>query len=127
MITEGLLLTATTGLLLAGPVPATGDERAPEPGPITITLTPERSQQICDVRIPRLLERIDGVTARINGDADTPGSIAFVEARVADLRAEGKDDAATLLQQRADRRAGRVQLLAELRERVVAFDTRHCR
>lgn len=127
MIIRSLLLTATAGLVLAGPAAADDTSPDPDPGPITITLTPERSARICDQRIPALLARIDRATERINGDADTPGSAAFATQRAEKLRAEGEDDAAELLEERADRRAGRVELLGELRERVTAFDAEHCR
>jgi hypothetical protein len=126
MITQGLALAAAA-LMFTGPVPADDPSPSPEPDPITITLTPEQSKRVCEQRIPRLLDRIDRATDRINGDADTPGSTAFANKRADALRAEGKEDAAELIEERAQRRSGRVELLAELREKVVAFDAEHCK
>ncbi|MGE3288740.1 MAG: hypothetical protein AB7J32_21925 [Pseudonocardia sp.] len=116
------LLVATAAILPAG----TPADDPPPPGPITITLTPEQAQRLCDQRIPRILDRIDDLTARINGDAGTLGSVANLKKRAADARAAGDDAIATELDGRADRRGERVDRLAELRGKVTAFRTEHC-
>lgn len=123
-----LATTATAGLLVAAPGIAFADDPGPDtdPGPVTITLTPEESAKLCDVRIPRILERISSATTRINSDEKSQGSVKFIRERATKLRAEGREDAAKLLDERADRRAGRVELLDALRERVQKFDTEHC-
>lgn len=126
--TSGLLATtATAGLLLAAPGAAWADDPSPEPepGPITITLTPEESARVCDVRIPRILDRITRTTERINGDATTAGSVKFLEERAEQAREQGRDDAERL-EKRAENRSGRIAQLAEVRTKVEAFDAKHC-
>ncbi|MGE0300229.1 hypothetical protein [Pseudonocardia sp.] len=120
MLTQ--LLVATAALL---PAAAPADDPSP-PGPITITLSPEQAQRLCDQRIPRILDRIDDLTARINGDAGTVGSVANLEKRAAQARDAGDDAIATELDERADRRGEQVGRLAQLKERVTAFETEHC-
>lgn len=127
--TSGLLATtATVGLLLAVPGVAAADDPSPdpEPGPITITLTPEESARVCDVRIPRVLDRVTRVTERINGDAATVGSVAFLQERAEQARSQGRAAVAERLDRWADRRAGRVDQLADVRAKVEAFDAKHC-
>lgn len=126
MIAHGLALTATAGLLLAGPAAADTPAPSPEPDPITITLTPEQSARVCAERIPRLLQHLDDLTARITGDADTVGSVANLQRRADEARGAGRDALATQLDERADRRELRVEQLATLTDRVEAFDAEHC-
>lgn len=121
-------LLATAGLLLAAPAVAAAAEPDPDPDPdpVTITLTPEESAKLCDQRIPRLLDRITRTSERINGDATTVGSVEFIKERADQAREQGRDADARRLEERADRRSGRVAQLADVRQRVEAFDAKHC-
>jgi len=51
-------------------------------------------------RIPQRVERVEQVQHRIQGSAETKGSIAFLEARIERQRQAGHDDAVRLLENR---------------------------
>jgi hypothetical protein len=54
---------------------------------------PEQRQERLDLacaRVPTLTARVESVLARIQGDADTVGSIAWLENRAAEARANGR-------------------------------------
>ena len=72
----GALLVAVGLLVACGGTAAasTGSDAPPDP----ITLSPEQSRWVCEERVPALLRRIDRIEARIAGDADTPGSTAWL-------------------------------------------------
>lgn len=121
----GALAALTTGgLLIAGGGAAAASDATPPPN--QITLSPEQSARICDDRIPALLARIDRLEERIGGDADTPGSTAWLESRVAQAREAGRDDLADRLQNRLENRTATAERLAEVQERVEAFRGEQC-
>jgi hypothetical protein len=51
-------------------------------------------------RLPNRIERIERVQERLNADADTPGSFAYLQARIDKNRQAGHDDAVRLLEDR---------------------------
>jgi hypothetical protein len=55
-------------------------------------------------RVPKLEQRIDKALDRLNGDAHTRGSIARLEQRVKNARANHRDAVATFLQDRLTHR-----------------------
>ncbi|OLT15724.1 hypothetical protein BJF78_15820 [Pseudonocardia sp. CNS-139] len=114
----------TAGLLVAGAGVAAADPTPPPPD--SITLSPEQSRWLCEQRIPTLLDRIDRLETRIGGDADTPGSTAWLQERVDRARGNGRDALADRLQQRLDGRPDVAERLAGAERRVVAFRDEKC-
>jgi hypothetical protein len=118
-------------LAVAAPV-ASADTTTPAPAPAQpsyapITLSPQEAQRLCATTLPRLEEREQKLTDRINGDAQVRGSVAWLRARAQDQRAKGHSKAADALDQRADRRAKRVNDLTSIHQRLDAFSTAHCK
>ncbi|MTD52697.1 hypothetical protein [Amycolatopsis pithecellobii] len=113
---------------LAIGVPAASAQTTAPPPPSygQVTLSPEESQQLCADRLPRLIDRKNKLIARINGDANTKGSVAWLRARADKQRAAGHAKIADQLTQRADRRAGRVDDLKSIEDRLTKFKDSHC-
>ena len=129
-LTRALLGTAagtvvTAGLLVAGGGTAAAST-APEPPPDPITLSPEQSRWVCEERVPALLGRIDRIEARLDGDADTAGSTAWLQERLDEARANGRDVLAERLERRLDRRPETEQKLADAQRRVEEFRDEQC-
>ena len=113
----------TLGLLLTG----TGTALADDPGTQgPITLSPEQAMYVCTTRIPAILSRVDRVTTRINADAATRGSTAWLQAREDKARTAGDTDAASRIQQRIAARPGKLDGLAAAKKRVTDFRDANC-
>jgi len=98
-----------TAMSLAGAAPALAADPSGDPGP-NPTATGERAKKLCG-RLPQLLARIDKALARLQGGADTPGSVEFVKKRAEKARANGNTDLATALDSRAKARADMIPVL----------------
>jgi hypothetical protein len=70
----------------------------------------ERAAKVC-ARLPQLEARADKVLARLQADADTPGSVAFTKKRAERARANGNTDLATALDSRAKAREDLIPVL----------------
>jgi hypothetical protein len=118
------LITAaiTAGLALTGTATAT----AQTDEPVTITLSAEQVQHLCEKRLPKVEKRVDRLLTRINGDAQTRGSAEWLRAKAATEREAGRETSAQLLDERADRRLGRVDDLTKIKQWVTDFQTDHC-
>jgi hypothetical protein len=118
------LITATVaaGLLLTGAATAT----AQTDEPVTITLSAEQVQHLCEKRIPKIEKRADRLLTRINGDESVRGSAAWLRARAAKERDAGRETSAQLLEEKADRRLGRVDDLTKVKQWATDFRTDHC-
>ncbi|GAB2975645.1 hypothetical protein LWP59_31925 [Amycolatopsis acidiphila] len=117
-----------TAAVLAVSVPV-ASAQTPEPttpGYGQVTLSPEESQYLCADLLPRLADRTAKLTTRINGDANTTGSVAWLRARADGQRAKGHPQLADQLARRADRRAGRVDDLESIQDRLTNFRNSHC-
>ena len=117
---------AVLGLLLAGSGTALADgpgTSAPQ-GPIT--LSPEQATYVCTQRIPAILTRVDRVTTRINADASTRGSTAWLTARHDKAQTAGRTDVAARIQKRIDERPGKLTRLADAKKRVTDFRDANC-
>jgi hypothetical protein len=115
---------ASAGLLVGGAGSAWADGAPPTPGPIT--LSPEQSAQVCNVRIPRMLDRIARLQTRIGGDASVPGSTAHLQQRLQKAKDTGRTDLAGRLQKRLDNRPAQVDRLAAAKTRIEQFRDEKC-
>lgn len=115
------VLAATAGLLLTGIGVAAADS-----GTGTGTGTPATQSPICTKRIPAALERIDKLSDRINGDADTRGSTAWLKAKSEQARQAGFVALADLLDTRAEARPQRLDELAALKKDVQDVQAKDC-
>jgi hypothetical protein len=102
------VLVATAGLLLTAAGTATADEGT-EPSP------PRSQSALCTHRIPAVLDRIERVTDRINGDAQTRGSTAWLKAKSEQARSAGFTALADLLDTRVQARPQRLDELDALK------------
>ena len=116
----------STGLLLAGAAPALADDPGTSTGQGPITLSPEQATWVCTQRIPAILSRIDRVTTRVNADASTRGSTAWLTAREDTAKAAGHDDVADRIQKRIDARPAKLDRLADAKKRVTDFRDANC-
>jgi hypothetical protein len=114
---------ATAGLLLAGAGSAWADT-PPTPGPIT--LSPEQSAQVCNERIPKMLDRIAKLQTRIGADASVPGSTAHLQQRLQKAKDAGRTELADRLQKRLDNRPKQVDRLAAAKTRIEQFRDEKC-
>ncbi|HEV8557669.1 MAG TPA: hypothetical protein VGR06_14890 [Actinophytocola sp.] len=118
---------AVAAVSLAGAVPAGAQPSAPPPsGSVTITLSPEQVAFLCDKRLPRMETRVTKLIDRINGGADVKGSTAWLKDRAAKERAAGRETSAKLLEERAERRAGRIDELNKIKGWVTDFRGKYC-
>jgi len=117
---------AVAAVSLAGAAPAVAQPSAPPSGSVTITLSPEQVALLCDKRLPRMETRVTKLIDRINGGADVKGSAAWLKDRAAKERAAGRETSANLLEERAERRAGRVDELNKIKGWVTDFRGKYC-
>jgi hypothetical protein len=97
-------LAVGIALTSAGAVSAQTPEPA-EPGP--------RLERLC-ARVPNLQIRVDNVLERINGDATTRGSLAWLDTKIAKAEELGRTDLAEVLRNRKEVRTAAIDVL-ELR------------
>ncbi len=107
------------GALVVGGGTAFADTGTPTPAPGS-------NQKICTERIPQLLAKIDKVTARINGDATTKGSTAWLQAKETQARNSGRTALADLIQDRIAGRSHRLTDLANVKSEVEAVQKKDC-
>jgi hypothetical protein len=119
-----ILITAAVaaGLALAG----TATAAAQPSTPVTITLSPEQVAFLCDKRLPRVETRVTKLLERINGGPEVRGSTEWLKQRAAAEKAAGRETSAQLLEERADRRAGRVDDLNKVKGWVTDFRSKYC-
>jgi uncharacterized protein (DUF885 family) len=110
------------GLVLGGAATASAEPSEP----VTITLSPEQVQNLCEKRLPKIEKRATNLLERIQGDASTRGSVEWLRARATKERDAGRETTAQLLEERADRRAGRVDQLNQVKTWVGDFQSQHC-
>jgi hypothetical protein len=94
--------------------------------PVTITLSPEQVQNLCEKRLPKIEQRVSRLLDRINGGPEDRGSVEWLRARATTEREAGRETSAQLLEERADRRAGRVDELNQVKQWVTDFRTDNC-
>lgn len=104
--TLAALGTTAAALTIALAAPAMAD-----PG----TDTTERGAKVCG-RLPQIEARADKVLARLQGDENTKGSVAYARKRAERARANGNTDLATALDSRAKARQDLITVLQKKRE-----------
>jgi hypothetical protein len=114
------------GLLLAGSGTALADGPGTSATQGPITLSPEQATYVCTKRIPAILSRIDRVTTRINADANTRGSTAWLQARHDKAQSAGHTDVADRIQKRIDGRPAKLDRLADAKKRATDFRDANC-
>lgn len=124
MLATTTVALASAGLLVAGGGAASADEPPPTPAPIT--LSPEQSARVCDVRIPKMLDRIEKLQTRIGADAAVAGSTARLQQRIQQAKDSGHPDRADRLQERLDHRPKQVDRLAAAKTRIEKFRDEKC-
>jgi len=117
---------AVAAVSLAGAAPAVAQPSTPPSGSVTITLSPEQVAFLCDKRLPRMETRVTKLIDRINGNASVKGSTAWLKDRAAKERAAGRETSAKLLEERAARRAGRIDELNKIKGWVTDFRGKYC-
>ncbi|HEX6359812.1 hypothetical protein [Actinophytocola sp.] len=115
-----LILVLT--LLLTGAATASADPSEP----VTITLSPEQVTHMCEKRLPKIERRVTRLLDRINGGPEVKGSIEWLRTRAATERAAGRETKAERLEERADRRSGRVDDLNQIKQWAADFRAQHC-
>ena len=120
----GLALAAVT---LAGSTAAGADPTpsSPPSGPVTITLSPDQVGMLCG-RLAKVDTRADKLINRINGGADVKGSVAWLKAKAQKERDAGHADAAKRLEDRAAKRAGRIDELNKIKSFANDFKSKYC-
>jgi propanediol dehydratase small subunit len=118
----GSMLVAA--LLVGGAATASATTDPSEP--VTITLSPEQVQNLCEKRLPKIEKRVTRLLDRINGGPEVRGSVEWLRARATTERDAGRETTAQLLEERADRRAGRVDELNQAKQWATDFQTEHC-
>lgn len=115
------------GMVVGGTATAgatTGPSESTEP--VTITLSPEQVTNLCEKRLPKIERRTTRLVERITGGAEVRGSAEWLRARAAAEREAGRESSAQLLEERADRRAEKVDKLNQVKQWAADFRTEHC-
>ena len=87
-----LIITGLAALMVVSATPAFSATTEPEQAP-------KRFEQFCD-RVPGITARVESALARIRGDADTVGSIAWLESKAAEARRNGREQVAGFIENR---------------------------
>jgi hypothetical protein len=123
-----LLVTGlvTAGLVVGGAGFAAAQPTAPPSDGVTITLSPEQVANLCEKRLPKIEKRVTRLLDRVNGGAEVRGSAEWLKAKAATERDAGRETSAQLLEERADRRLGKVDKLNQVKQWVTDFQSQHC-
>jgi predicted nucleotidyltransferase len=84
---------------------------------------PVRYERAC-LRIPNLELRTQTLIDRINGDAVTRGSLAWLNARLAEAQAAGRTQLVTVLENRLTVRTRTLEILTQRQVRLAELRTR---
>jgi hypothetical protein len=109
-----------SGLLAGGLLLGSGVALADTPP------TSSGGDPVCTQRIPKALDRIDKLVVRVNGDASTTGSTAWLQDRASKARTSGHPALADLLDQRVADRPQKLQELQTLRTQLLDVQAKDC-
>lgn len=112
-----------SGVLLGGSATALAEQPS---SPVTITLSPEQVTFLCEKRLPKVEKRVTRLIERITGGPEVRGSTEWLKNRADKERAAGRETTANLLEERAERRAGRLDELNKIKGWVTDFQSQHC-
>jgi hypothetical protein len=87
------------------------------------TELPPRAERVC-ARIPNLQLRTDNVVARLQGDASTRGSLAWLSVQLDQARAAGRTQLATVLENRLEVRTATLAVLIQRQAGLVELAAR---
>jgi len=128
-------VAAAALLLSAMAIPAMADAPTPDPTPrvsvavtgdqVTLTTDLATARATC-ARVDTVRTRLTRLITRIQGDADTQGSIQWLRARSSRAADQGHHDQATRLAERADRRAVQLDKLQARLHRLDSADANVC-
>ncbi len=107
-----LVVVGLAGALVAGPAAVSAAQED-----ANASVAAERLEVAC-ARVPLIRDRIERVLARWDADADTRGSQAWLEARAAELRAQGRTERAEVVEATIRVRTERVDVLAARLDRL---------
>lgn len=126
VVTTAVVLSGL-GLVNTGVAAAEASTQPPaEPGSVTVTLSPEQVEFLCQRRLPRLADRVERLLDRIQGGPEVRGSVAWLTDLAERERAAGRETTASLLAEAAERRAGWVSPLRDAGGRIAAFQQQYC-
>jgi hypothetical protein len=108
--------TASAALVVPSVAGAAPTTTPPITAPATGQL-PARYQRAC-LRIPNIQMRTTNFIARLNGDASTRGSLLWLQAQIADAKAKGRTQLATVLENRLKVRQQTLVVLTQRQERL---------
>jgi hypothetical protein len=116
----GLVLVGT----LAGStvVSAAQNEAAPTPATAENDIRP-RLERAC-LRIPNLTIRTNNLIERITGDAETRGSLLWLQAQIDRAETQGREQLVTVLENRLEVRTATVPVLEQRLEGLAKLSTR---
>jgi hypothetical protein len=108
---------------LAASLAFTGISSA-QAAPASVTLPPggvleQRITKFC-TRVPDLLERLDKANTRISGDAETKGSLKWLQAREAKAKSNDRKRVVKRIERRIEHRTKRLAKLPELKQKLTA-------
>ena len=86
----------------------------------TTPALPARYERAC-LRIPNLQKRTNNVIDRLNGDASTKGSLAWLQAMIDDATAKNRTQLATVLKNRLAVRTQTLKVLTQRQQRLAAL------
>src|SRR5690349_5445783 len=109
-----------TVLALALLGPAASAQQTSDPAQPTFDV-----KRVCDVRIPKLEAKANKVLGRINGGADTVGSVANLKARAEKARKAGNAAQADWLDGRAQHRTDRGELVKKTIGQLADYKQKH--
>ncbi|WP_051275007.1 hypothetical protein [Cellulomonas sp. URHD0024] len=119
-------VVALTCTLVAGPAAASFAAEAPQPTATSQASLPGDGHRHPCTRAAHVERRLERALARIQGDAQQKGSVAWLEARAAEADQAGKTERAAALRARADRRESRARTLTDAQARLAAMTAKHC-
>ena len=125
MLAGGLAAAAiATVVAFAAPAAAETGGRAVAAGESAVAAAQDRPAY-CD-RIDRVLPKRQAVVTRLAGDANTKGSIAWLNAKAATASSAGNAELAKLFTDRAALRSGVLDPLKAVTADLVAVQQAHC-
>ena len=107
----------TAGAAMVVPTSAFAATTPTTPTTPTTGALPARYERAC-LRIPNFQIRTDNMITRLNGDASTKGSLAWLQAHIDDAKAKGRTQLATVLQNRLAVRTQTLKVLQQRQQRL---------